>query len=27
VTHDQQIASYAKDTIKIKDGMIQRVIK
>ncbi|TRZ54590.1 ABC transporter ATP-binding protein [archaeon] len=24
VTHDQQIASYAKDTIKIKDGMIQR---
>lgn len=27
VTHDQQIASYAKDMIKIKDGMIQRVIK
>lgn len=27
VTHDPQIASYAKDMIKIKDGMIQRVIK
>jgi len=27
VTHDQQIASYAKDMIKIKDGMIQKVIK
>lgn len=27
VTHDAQIASYAKDIIKIKDGMIQRVVK